>query len=149
MSGAHVEALLPAIQDAGPWLALFRKADYPGAFREYGEIYGEVYERALRETEPEALAEDLLDALEAGWRRQRPWNRSTVRMNEKQMIVVYLTPMLLESGAEDQEALAEALQRAWCARRPRETYSLGRFETLQGGFKTAIMGIPVGEWRER
>lgn len=149
MSGARVEPLLPAIQEAKPWLALFRKADYPGAFREYRETYGEAYEQALREMEPEALAEELLDALEAGWRHRRPWNRSVVRMNEKQMIVVYLTPMLLESGAEEQEALAEALQRAWSARRPREGYTLGRFETLQGGFKTAIMGIPVGEWRER
>lgn len=145
----ELEPLLCAIQDSAPWLARFRRTAYAGAFREYREAYGELYVQALRELEPGELAEALLEALEAGWRRRRPWNRAAVRMDEKQMLVVYLTPMLLEEEDPDCEALARALQSAWAARRPREAYRVGTFQCFQDGFRLTIMGIPAGDDRKR
>ena len=140
----NTDHLLPAIQNAAPWLSRFCKAAYREAFREYREAYGELYGQALRDEEPEELAEALLNGLEEGWKRQRRWNRTAVRMDEKQMLTVYLTPMLLEEEPEGL-ALAEALQSAWAARWPREAYQIGRFEVFQKGFRTTILGIPVGD----
>jgi len=50
--------------------------------------------------------------LEAGWKRQRPWNRTMVQAREKQMLVTYLSPMLL--GLEEPlcQELAERLREA-------------------------------------
>lgn len=92
--------LCAAVWEAPDWLARFRRREYPQAFQEYQERFGSLYAQAVEETEGdlttlEGLANDILDELEAGWNR-RFWNRGAVRVEEKQVIVSFLSPMLLE-----------------------------------------------------
>ena len=94
------EELLKAVQTGRTWLDRFTRREYTKAFKAYTEQFGPVYMAAVRETNGDetalrALADSLLDGLENGWKRQRIWNRSAVKVNEKQMMVDYLSPMLL------------------------------------------------------
>ena len=95
-----LEELCAAVQEARYYNERFTRREYTSAFRTYTERFGPLYMEAVRETaeDPDGrrvLAEQLLDLLEAGWKRQRPWNRTMVQAREKQMLVTYLSPMLL------------------------------------------------------
>ena len=95
-----VQMLCAAVQEAPAYLNRFTRKEYPLAFREYAERFAPAWTAAVRETAGEetaltALADNFLEGLEQGWRRQRCWNRSSVRVNEKQMVVSFLTPLLL------------------------------------------------------
>ena len=109
-----LEELCAAVQEARYYNERFTRREYTSAFRTYTERFGPLYMEAVRETaeDPDGrrvLAEQLLDLLEAGWKRQRPWNRTMVQAREKQMLVTYLSPMLL--GLEEPlcQELAERL----------------------------------------
>ena len=110
-----LEELCAAVQEARYYNERFTRREYTSAFRTYTERFGPLYMEAVRETaeDPDGrrvLAEQLLDLLEAGWKRQRPWNRTMVQAREKQMLVTYLSPMLL--GLEEPlcQELAERLR---------------------------------------
>ena len=96
-----------------------------------------------------ALAEQLLDVLEAGWKRQRPWNRGMVQAREKQMLVTYLSPMLLGLEEPMCRELAEQLRDAWNARRPKDAYDITSYARLQEGFRNVILGIDLTGWQRR
>ena len=99
MSEPNIPALLEAIQDARPWMRRFTKKTYPQAFQDYTVQFGGLFREALRdagEADFTALADTLLDGLAESWSRQRFWNRASVQMNDKQMLVCFLSPMLLE-----------------------------------------------------
>ena len=91
----------------------------------------------------------LLDLLEAGWKRQRPWNRTMVQAREKQMLVTYLSPMLL--GLEEPlcQELAERLRDGWNTRRPKDIYNITTYARLQEGFRNVILGIDITGWQKR
>ena len=117
-------ARLEAVQDGKPWIKRFTKKEYAQAFAEYTARFGPLYEAALAKPESlPALAEELLDGIAAGWQRQRPWNRTVALMNDKQMLVTYLSPMLqtLEGGA----VLADLIRDGWAARWPKDAYPTG------------------------
>ena len=97
----------------------------------------------------EFVAEQLLDLLEAGWKRQRPWNRTMVQAREKQMLVTYLSPMLL--GLEEPlcQELAERLRDGWNTRRPKDIYNITTYARLQEGFRNVILGIDITGWQKR
>lgn len=140
--------LLAAIQTGRTWLDRFTRRDYPEAFKEYTTRFGPAYLEAVRsaagdETALRTLADELLDGLEAGWRRQRFWNRSSVMVNEKQMMVDYLTPMLLERTETDCPRFAALLRERWAARWPKDGYSTATYAQLRGGFRYSILGIDL------
>ena len=96
-----INELCAAVWGAKEWLPRFRRNEYAGALREYQERFGPLYAQAVAETEGdltalEALANDILDALEAAWKRRTFWNRGAVRVEEKQVVVSFLSPMLLD-----------------------------------------------------
>ena len=91
----------------------------------------------------------LLDVLEAGWKRQRPWNRGMVQAREKQMLVTYLSPMLLGLEEPMCRELAEQLRDAWNARRPKDAYDITSYARLQEGFRNVILGIDLTGWQRR
>ena len=129
-----LEELCAAVQEARYYNERFTRREYTSAFRTYTERFGPLYMAAVRETaeDPDGrrvLAEQLLDLLEAGWKRQRPWNRTMVQAREKQMLVTYLSPMLL--GLEEPlcQELAERLRDGWNTRRPKDIYNI----TTYGG----------------
>ena len=74
-----LEELCAAVQEARYYNERFTRREYTSAFRTYTERFGPLYMEAVRETaeDPDGrrvLAEQLLDLLEAGWKRQRPWS---------------------------------------------------------------------------
>lgn len=138
------EALSPAVQEGGIYLERFTRKKYAAAFREYTERFGPLYVEAVRECGLAQVAEALLDVLEEGWMRQRIWNRSAVRASEKQMMVAYLSPMLLSLEEPEGSALAETLRDAWAARWPKDAYEIAPYEKLKKGFRNVILGIEFG-----
>ena len=147
-----IEELCAAVQEAPYYNERFTRREYRDAFRSYTERFGPLYMNAVREAEADglaALAEQLLDALAAGWKRQRPWNRSMVQAREKQMVVAYLSPMLL--GLEEPlcQTLAEQLRDAWNARWPKDAYQITTYARLQEGFRNVILGIDLTGWEKR
>ena len=139
------ERLCTALQNAAFWLPRFRLKSYPAAFEEYCREFGPLFEEALSQCgeDTQALAESLLDEIEALWKKERPWNRSAVRADTKQMLVDYLSPMLLSLEKPGGAELCKALREGWTARRPRDPYLIASFEGLQKGFKNALMGIEI------
>lgn len=146
-----LELLCRAFQETRPWLDEFRKRTYESAFRAYTDRFGPSYLEAVREAGEEGLrrlAGEILDGVEAGWRRQRPWNRGAVRAMAKQMAVDYLSPMLLELPEPLCGSLCELLQKEWAARRPKDAYGTATYEELRRGFRDTIMGIELGRRRK-
>lgn len=144
MSEINTAPLLAAIQDGKPWLDRFTKKDYDMAYQEYRERYAPLYrEAALSAGEEglEAVAGALLNGLAEGWARRKPWNRSVTQMTDKQMVVFYLSPMLLEDPVC--APLAEELRKGWAARWPKEAYRTAPQSKLRKGFRTTFLGIPL------
>lgn len=152
MSDANIAALLAAIQDGKPWLDRFTRQEYDKAYQEYRERCAPLYrEAALSAGEDglEALAGSLLDGLAEGWAGQKPWNRSMARLNDRQIVACYLTPMLLEDPVC--APLAAALQKGWAARWPKEAYHAAPLSRIQKGFRPTFLGIPLPEewaWKD-
>ena len=149
-----LEELCAAVQDGKDYSERFTRREYTAAFREYTVGFGPAYMDAVREAAQTAdglrtLAEQITGALEAGWKRRLPWNRTMVQAREKQMIVTYLSPMLV--GLEDPLciAFAKALRDEWGTRRPKDAYRIASYATLSRGFRNTIMGIDVGSFVNR
>ena len=147
-----LEELCAAVQEARYYNERFTRREYTSAFRTYTERFGPLYMEAVRETaeDPDGrrvLAEQLLDLLEAGWKRQRPWNRTMVQAREKQMLVTYLSPMLL--GLEEPlcQELAERLRDGWNTRRPKDIYNITTYARLQEGFRN-VKNDATGQWEK-
>lgn len=141
--------LFDAVRKGGPWLERFNRREYPEAFREYMERFGPAYRTALGEAGEDeaalqALADRFLDELEAGWRRQRIWNRAAAKANEKQMLVEYLSPMLLELEAPGPR-FAAVLRDRWAARWPKNVYYTASYAKIRRGFRNVILGIELGD----
>ena len=137
------DALLSAIRDRKAWLERFTRTEYEKAFLEYQRQYGPLYREAVRETDgnPAALAAEIVDELERGWKREAFWKRSSRRFEEKQMVFLYLSPALLEVG---EEAFAECLREEWRKRWPKDAYEVVTWRKLKKGFRLTIMGFEVG-----
>ena len=142
MREVNIETLLSAIQDGKPWMARFTGKEYDRAYQEYRAKYAPLFrEAADGEEGVEALAEVLLDGLAEGWKRQKPWNRSLAMMEDKQMIVCYLSPVLMEDPAC--AALEEKLRQGWVARWPKEAYKAASLAKIRKGFRPSFLGIPL------
>ena len=152
----NVKPLCAAVQNGwSDWMEHFNRQEYEKSFRKYMECYGELYAQAVREADGDeaalqALAAAILDELEAGWKKQRIWNRSRIRFEEMQVIINYLSPMLLELPDPKCGRLAGMLRQGWADRWPKEEYHITTFEIIQKGFRFAIMGIDLtGMQRDR
>ena len=144
MREGKAEPLLSAIQDGKPWLARFTKKEYDKAYQDYRETNAPLVREAVLaggEEGAEALAEGMLDGLAAGWARRRPWNRSLAQMEDKQMIVCFLGPMLMEDPVC--AALEEKLRQGWSARWPKDAYGAAPLEKIRKGFRPTFLGIPL------
>ncbi len=144
----NLDALCAAVWEAPDWLSRFTRRGYEAAFVEYCRRFGPLYTQAVREAAEKAgdLAEltgALLDGLETGWHRHHFWNRGGIRVNEKQVIVNYLSPMLLEQEEPLCAEFAKALRREWKKRWPKDAYHITSYAALKGGFRNAIMGIDL------
>lgn len=144
----NTDDLLAAVREAPDWMDKFNRKEYEKAFKTYGERFGPLYTQTVQATGGEesaltALTGELLDELESGWKRQRIWNRSAVRVNEKQMMVSFLSPMLLDQEEPLCARLAELLRDGWAARWPKDAYGITTYARLKRGFRNAILGIDL------
>ena len=135
-------ALLQAVRERQPWLSRFTRREYEGAFREYTARYGGAYREALHAADGNrtALADSILDELEQGWKKEAFWRRSVRRMEEKQMVFLYLTPMWMETG---EEGFAREFRERWRSRWTKDAYEVTTWQRLQKGFRRTFMGIDI------
>lgn len=117
------EELLPSIQEREAWLKAFGRQTYRDAFRSYTERFGPLYMEAARNCgDPGGPGPKT-----AGWAGARLactavlGSRGVVRAEEKQMVVVYLSPMLLGLGGAACQSLAQALMEQWAGPLARAT----------------------------
>ena len=138
-----MDELLEAIRHGKPWLDSFTRYAYREAFGQYRQEFSRRYMEAAAAAEtPESLARALVDGIEKSWKQEHFWNRSAAKVDDKMMLVAYLTPMLLSSG-EQCAALAQALCRTWNSRWPDRAYETADYDTILNGFRHSIMGIDV------
>lgn len=145
--------LCAAVWEAPQYLPRFTRRGYAAAFEDYVRCFGPVFGEAIREAgeDPgglEALADGMLEKLEAAWKAARFWKRSARRMDERQMMVTYLSPMLLAMEEPRGQELAVVLRDRWEARWPGEGYRIATYEKLKKGFRNAIMGIEIPTRKE-
>lgn len=135
-------AICTAIQEGRPYLDRFTRREYTKAFREYEKTYWEGCHKELEENREnlQQLAIRVINELEEDRRRTRFWNRGAKAFDEKQTVIKYLAPMLLEHG---ENAFADCLRDAWCRRWPKDTYEYATFETLKDAFLNVILGIQL------
>lgn len=142
----NMEGLCAAVWEAPDWLRRFNRRDYERAFRDYEARFAPLYAQAAAEAGEAGLpdlSDRLLDALEEGWRRQRIWNRAAVRANEKQIMVGFLSPMLLEQADPLCGSLAEVLCSRWAARWPKDAYRTAPYAKIKRGFRNVILGVEL------
>lgn len=135
--------LLKAVLDSRPWLERFQRRKYRDAFLDYTEQFGPLYMAAAAQDGPERLAEQLLDGMAESWAGRRRWDRGTAKANTKQMMVCYLTPMLLGLEGEACTALAGLLQKGWETRWPGDGYGMATYAEISAGFRNTIMGFEI------
>ena len=133
--------LCAAIQNGGLWLDRFTRREYRKAFREYSSVHKESCLSIIQSADDlPGLAETTLDELEAGRKKLRFWNRGEVIFQEKQTVIKYFAPMLLDSGCEE---FAELFRNAWNRRWPKDPYEHTTFELLDKSFVNVILGIAM------
>lgn len=143
------EKLMKALTDVEPWLQGFDRNHYEETFLAYQTRFAPDYREAVQaagEAGLEALADQLLDAMEAQWKRLHIWNRSAARMDTRQVIVGYLTPMLMEETAL--RPFAAALRDRWKSRWAKEAYHAAGYERIRSGFKLKILGFEIPEKKD-
>ena len=139
-----MEELLKAIRHGRSWINSFTRFAYRDAFGQYRTAYEPVFVGAVQAYESaEKLAGEIVDAIEAGWQKERFWNRSAARVDDKMMLVAYLTPMLLASQETRCHQLAAAICQAWNRKFPKNTYETADYETVLDGFRNSIMGFDL------
>ena len=141
----NIEQLLAAFRDAENWLGRFNVRNYVEAYREYCSQFAPIYLEALQKHDAETLANALLDALETGWKRQRIWNRSTARMDDKDILVRYFSPMLLDHSEQGGDRLAAAVRDGWNTRWPKDAYQIAPFIKLRKSFTNNFLGLSFGK----
>ena len=138
------EQLMKALADNTALLKEFTRLNYASSFQDYCRRFLPDYLSAVRdagETGISKLADDLLDAMEKQWKQVRFWDRSLVRSETKQVIVGYLTPMLLSEP--DLKPLAAALRDGWNSRWPKDIYHAAGYDTIRSGFKLRVLGFEI------
>ena len=133
--------LTAAIQNGKPWLDRFTRLEYRKAFRAYMDQYGKDCLALIQNAQdPDALVEEILCELEAGRKKLRFWNRGERIFDEKQTVIKYFAPMLLELGCED---FAQSFHTAWNRRWPKDPFEYVPYEQLSKSFVHVILGIAM------
>ena len=140
------EALMKALAEPSLLLKDFTRLGYEPSFQSYCRCFLPVYLSAVREAGADgmpALTDSLLDGIEKQWKNVRFWNRSLARSEIKQVVVGYLTPMLLSEP--ELRPLAASLRDGWNRRWPEDTYHAAGYDTIRRGFKLRVLGFEIPE----
>ena len=137
--------LLQAIISHKEWLEKFTREEYPAAFRAYMKQYAPAFAAVLQGLDESAMAsvaDGVLDGLADYWKKQRIWNRGAVRFDCKQMMIDYLSPMLLHLEEPNAKVFAQLLCDRWAQRWPGEAYGMTTYKEIRSGFHTIADFIP-------
>lgn len=138
--------LFSAVLEDKIWMEHFSRTEYFNAFRAYTQQYGPAYMELVRGQDDAALtamANELLDAVAAAAAKVRIWNRFNVRFNAKQMIIGYLSPMLLGLEEDGCRRFAEILRNEWSTRWPKEAYELATYKMIRAGFRRMVLSLEL------
>lgn len=139
-----MENLLKAVHKCRPWVDGFNRVKYKEYFERYSSLFTDVFTKAVEEAaSKEELANSFVDAIDSACKAEHFWNRNASFVDDKTMLVVYLSPMLLASGKEENIAFANVLSSTWNAKFPKESYQVANFDTIMSGFTNTIMGVSL------
>ena len=139
-------SVLEALQDREPYLDGYGYGTYPAAYAAYAEKFAPLFSQAVQESDDiSELAERLLDELAEDVKKQSIFARGRVRGDQKMILAVYLSPMLLASPESKCRELAQTLCDQWKKRYPKDAYCLAKYERIAGGFHRKILGFRIEE----
>lgn len=131
----------------------FSKKSYPvvfeGMMKKYGKVFLCVEEIYNYEEDKEAwvnkLAERFVGYAEEMIAAQKwKYQRENMKIDCNMFVVSYVLPLILEYKGKMSEPFAEAVKDHW-----NESFGTqmecGSYERIFGGFKTSILGIPIGK----
>ena len=140
-------------EDMRDSLKNFSKKNYPNVFesmmKKYGNILLCIEEIYNYEEDKEAwvnkLAERFLGYAEEMIGAQRwKFQRENMKIDCNMFVVSYVLPLILEYKGKMSEPFAEAVKDHW-----NEAFGTqmecGSYERIYSGFKTSILGIPIGK----
>lgn len=139
--------LIHAIHNGEKWIKRFTRHEYKKAFSDYCQCFGPIYWEAIQAAQDDSalqsLVDRILDEKVRLSRKQRLWNRPVANLQEKQMVVLYLSPMLLSMNDSACICFAKMLQSAWKKRWPKQAYEIGDFTTISKSFNDTIYGTDL------
>lgn len=137
-----MEELLQAVKYSKLWVDQFNRVNYQAAFKKYKENFAGSFIKAAKEyCGIDALALCFVNAIEKSWEEEKFWNRKSVKIDEKMVLTVFLSPMLLSLEDELYINLANEISKVWNKRFPKDTYSVASYDEIASGFTDSIFGI--------
>ena len=131
----------------------FSKKNYPvvfeGMMKKYGKVLLRIEEIYNYEEDKEAwvnkLAERFVGYAEEMIGAQRwKFQRENMKIDCNMFVVSYVLPLILEYKGKMSEPFAEAVKDHW-----NEAFGTqmecGSYDRIYSGFKTSILGIPIGK----
>ena len=135
------ETLKNSVANSFAWTKYFNRLDYADAFRNYCARFSAAYAEAITTMDSADLAEALLVYMEEKRAKLLPWRRKAARVDDKMLLLTFLSPMLLSLG-EKGRVLAEALRAAWQDLYD-ESYEIAGYEAITDGFNNSVMGFSL------
>ena len=137
-----LQPLLLAVLNGKLYIKDFTYKKYGSAFIRYKEQYCSAFACAIDGSDHQQLANEVYQGLEQAWLRKKIGRKETI-IEAKMMITLYLTPMLLEIGAEG-ESFATALCQKWKDSNPGDRYEICTYEQISKSFHRVLFGFDLG-----
>ena len=102
----------------------------------------------LKSVGTEQAAGRLMDELEERRSCLSSRERKRAEEEEKQVLALFLSPCAVRRGGLA-AAFAEAMNREWNERYPRNTYRIGSYEKILKGFDANLLGMPLRKSKKR
>lgn len=145
---AYVHAhLMDCIRSYPDYYQKITKADYVPSFDTYERGTGEIFRQLDLACclQPERRAEllrdtaaEFLDGLQAYFEADKRWKhqgrRSSVILDAKVVVALFMVPAMRHIGVGIGEELSQELHSQWTSRYPNSPYQPGTYEEISGGF---------------
>ena len=119
----------------------FNRHEFASYFAKYLETALPVIESV---TDANAVAEEMVSALEADWNSAKTRRRrNLLREGDQLTVCCYLNPAAMKSELPIGEELANAIKAVWDRKFPGSTYRIGTYEAIMKGFEPRIFGLKI------
>ena len=139
-------------EDMKDSLKNFNKKNYPSVFesmmKKYGKVWLAVEEVYNHDEDKEAWVNKLAERF-TGYAKElidsKKWKfqRDNTQIDCTMFVVTYVIPLIIEYKGNMSEDFAQAIADSWNEMFGTEM-ECGDYETIFKGFKTSILGIPIG-----